>query len=516
MDAYLTLGELLESAAHRWPDHPFAAGGGKSLSYARFVERTASVAHGLAELGVTRGSRVAIMLPNQLEWLEVFFAAARMGAVATPVNPTYKRDEVARILSDSSARVLVTDQEHRDMAEALFDDCLTLRRIFVVGLAERGLQAASSLDDYATLRQYEPEVPDVAVASEDTVSLTYTSGTSGEPRGVLLSHANYHATAAAVGEAVGLDGDDRVFCALPFCHVGSQIVGPMAALTSGATVLVPPALPTARLAGAVALANASVLAAAPALLDRLARSPAEQFEGLDSLRLIVTTGAPLDVDTHQRLRARFDVPVITSYGLTEACGVSTVYRGDPADGVIGRPLEGLEMAVVDDQGGRRRDGAVGEVVVRGPSLMKGYLDDVAAAGRPCFDGWLCTGDLGFVDDDGLLHMVGRKKELIVRGGEHVHPGEIEEVLLRHPAIAEAGVVGLPDRAQGEEVAAFLVLADGHDVRAAEVLSYCGEHLANYKCPGIIEFRDALPKTATGRVRKAFLAQNYANGPAAPG
>ncbi len=170
--------------------------------------------------------------------------------------------------------------------------------------------------------------------------------------------------------------------------------------------------------------------------------------------------------------------------------------------------------MVDDRGTRRRRGAVGELVVRGPGLMQGYLDGLEATERAFRDGWMCTGDLGFVDDDGLLHLVGRKKDLIVRGGEHIYPHEVEEVLRRHPAIAEVGVIGVPDRARGEEVAAFVVLADGHHLDSADLSSYCTKHLANFKCPRVIEFRDALPKTPTGGVRKALLAQEAM--PPAPG
>lgn len=509
--AQLTLGEMLEAAAHDRPDHPFAAGGGRSLTYARFTERTARVASALHQIGVTHGSRVAIMLPNGLTWLEVFFAAARLGAVSVPINPTYKFGEVDRIIDDCDAMVLITDDEHQAMAARLFDERLTLRRIYTAGVSA---EAASrdGLDTYAELTQVEPDLPDAEVGADDILCLTYTSGTSGAPRGVLLTHRSYLATAHAFADAVGLDADDRILSALPLCHVAGQIIGALGALDRQASVLLPPAKPAQSMVDTARAANATVLAATPNLLERMAHSEAADPASLESLRLAVTTGAPMSEQAQLAVEEAFGVSLATSYGLTEACGLTTVNlggaHGHGAD-CLGKPLDGQQIEVVDDDGAARRAAAVGEVVVRGPNLMQGYVNDPDGTRQALRNDWLHTGDLGLIDQAGCLHFVGRRKELIVRGGDHVYPHEVEEVLLRHPAVADVGVIGVEDPAQGEEVAAFVVVADGHTTTAGELLAYCGEHLANYKCPGVVELRDALPKTPTGRVRKAFLAQTYA-------
>ncbi|WP_168210448.1 class I adenylate-forming enzyme family protein [Persicimonas caeni] len=505
MSTHLTLGELFAASVAERGEHSFVVASAESVSYSDFAERAARVAGGLSAHGVEPGDRVAVMLPNSLEWLECFFAAAHLGAVAVPINPTYKYDEVDRILADSEAVVLVTDTEHAAMAEGLFEERLTVRRVFLTGGSD-----IDSLDCFDQLRD-SPKAPRVEAAADTPLSLTYTSGTSGNPRGVLLSSSNYAYAAQTVAGTVGLHTDDRLMCALPFCHVASQVLGPLGALAAGATLLVPGAQPLQKLVRAVESSQATALAAVPNFFERLTRAEGLDDADLDGLRLAVATGAPISPEAHSAFEDRFELPLITSYGLTEACGVSTINVDGPDGrrlGSVGRPLSGQELQVVDDDDLQRRTGAAGELVLRGPNVMLGYLDEDAATADALRSGWLHTGDIGFVDDDGFVHLVGRKKELIVRGGDHVYPREVEDVLRRHPAVAEAAVIGVADQAQGEEVAAFIVVEPGHTLSAGEAISFCRDHLANYKCPGIVEFRDALPMTPTGRVRKAFLAQIY--------
>lgn len=509
---HTTLGELFEAVVAARADQPFVVADGVSISYREFEARVGRVAGGLAAHGVEQGDRVAIMLANGEAWLECFFAAVRLGAVAVPINPAYKYDEVDRILADSEAVVLVTDAEHAAMAAGLFDERLTVRRVFCTGA-----EVADELDAYDELRDHPAEAPGACTAPDTALSLTYTSGTSGNPRGVLLSSKNYAYTAQTVAQTLaqskGFGADDRLMSVLPFCHVASQICGPLSALAAGAAVLIPGAQPLQKLVRTVDSSRATVLAAAPNLFARLTQASEFDDAHFEGLRLALATGAPITEEAHCRFEERFEVPLVTSYGLTEACGVSTINTDGPNGrrlGTVGRPIPGQEFQVVDDHDAERRAGAAGEFVLRGPNVMIGYLDEDEATADTLRSGWLHTGDVGFVDDDGFVHLVGRKKELIVRGGEHVYPSEVEDVLRRHPAVAEAAVIGVEDDAQGEEVAAFVVLEPGHNLTPTEALSFCRDHLANYKCPGIVEFRDALPMTPTGRVRKAFLAQIYAS------
>lgn len=500
-----TLADILEQAAASRPDHPFWIGDEETLSYRAFWERTGHVAAGLHSYGLKRGERVAILMSNGVGWLEFFFAAARLGAVAVPINPTFKLQEVNRILANSGAVVLVTDRQRAEMTEQLFAERLTLRRVFCTAHDPTG-----PFDPCDTLRDIRRPTPPVELSPTDTASLIYTSGTSGTPRGVLLSHASYDHTGGAFADAVHLSSDDRLMSTLPLCHASSQILGPLAVLKAGATLIAPRPQPLEMLVRRTRATEASVLAGAPQLFVQLTRADIDT-DRLDGLRMAICTGAAIESDVHRRFEQRFATPLVTSYGLTEACGISTVNGPRPERrefGAIGMPLPGQRLRVVDRAGRERRPFAVGELTIYGPNLMQGYVGEQEATTRALRDGWLHTGDLGYVDQEGFFFLVSRLKDLIVRADEHIYPGEIEVTLRRHPAVAEAAVIGVPIDERGEEVTVFIVVEEGHSLGREEVVAYCREHLADYKCPGVVEFRDALPMTPTGRVRKALLKQHY--------
>lgn len=505
MSTYHTVGDLLQRCVEASGERTFVVDGDGEMSYAAFDERCARVACGLYERGVRPGSRVALMLPGGIEWLETFFAVARLGAVLVPIEPSFKANEVDCILGDCEASVLVADCTHVPMLDEIVAERLTLRHVFCVS------DPVAEFNSYDELAQASSCLPKVEVSADDTLSLTYTSGTTAKPRGVCLSHANYDYTSEAFAAAVGLRGDDHVLCTLPPCHVSSQILGPMAVVQRGATLQVSEAQPLRMLAKTIVASRATVLAAPVAPIERLAAAGGLEPGPLGRLRMAMTTGAKVTPEDHRRFEARFEIPLVTSYGLTEACGVSTVngpkqHRREV--GSCGKPLDGQKLRVVDSQRGERRSFAVGEVALSGPNVMQRYADDERATERVLRDGWLRTGDLGYVDQEGFLYLIGRQKDLIVRGGKHIYAGEIEELLHRHPAVAEAAVIGVFDETKGEEVAAFIVVRDGHHFSEDHVVNYCRQHLATFKCPGVVEQREALPKTPTGHVRKAFLAQYY--------
>jgi long-chain acyl-CoA synthetase len=555
MTAYSTLVECLHDAAINRPEHPFLTSAGKSQSFAAFARRCDRIAGGLKDIGVERGDVAAVMLPNCAEWLEIFFAAARLGAPIAPIHPAYRHDEVDRILADCQAVVLISDPAHRSMAEGLFEDRVSLRRVFITDGGpddSRRDPADDLLDSYSSLAQTdesnresrEPVAPEIR--ADDTLSLTYTSGSTGAPRGVLLSHANYLATARDVCDALGLGADDRIWCGLPFCHVGAQILGPVAALLAGATLVMPSNPGPGEVEGELNATRATILEAMPGALESVTQSAATQPRPTgppcESLRFALTMGASIHPAARRNFEAHFRVPLLTSYGLTEACGVSAIHAAEPddahrdappdagpntvcdtvraRDAIIGKPLKTQEFRILvsgDESDGDESDagenssatlGRIGELLIRGPNLMQGYASDEAASALAIRDGWLHTGDLGFVDERGFLRLAGRKKELIVRGDEHIYPEEVEEVLRRHPAVTDVGVLGICDDRRGLEIVAFVVLAPDHLVSGADLREYCKDHLAPYKCPDIVELRDLLPTTPTGRVRKSLLAGTY--------
>lgn len=531
MNAPSTALELLKAAARESPERPFLLDARGTQSACAFAARTAQVAAALTEVGLQPGESVALMLPNCREWLEVFFAAQWLGSPLVPIPPSYRYDEVARILGACQARLLIGTGSARPMLARLFENCTMLRRAVVVVPSEDTPAASAPaaprdlLDVYDALVARAPEgaaPPQVSLSGEDLLSLTYTSGSTGAPRGVLLTHANYMNTARDVCAALKLDGGDRILCYLPLFQVSAQVLGPLAALMSGAALVMPPAAPAALLPTlmhtevTVLLATPNALRAAHAAAAEV-RAPtgAKPFP---RLRYALSAGGPVSAKLRRDFHAAFEVPIVSIYGLTEACGVSAVWGGDSgttdvADTLsdthqttIGHALASQQIRIAHPPAGEPTPGQVGELLIRGPNLMRGYAGDDAASRLAICDGWLHTEDLGFLDAQGVLHLVGRKKELIIRDGEHIYPEEIDEVLERHPAVARAAAMSI---GPGEpSIIAFVQLAADHRVTAAELREYCAQNLAPYKCPDLFEFRDILPATATGQIRKGLLAKNY--------
>lgn len=524
--------ELLKTVAHEYPERPFLVDVRGSQSVHALAARVAQVAAAMAQVGLQPGESIALMLPNCREWVEVFFAAQWLGALLVPIPPTYRYDEVARILAACQARLLVGAGSVRPMLARLFEDCTMLRRAVVVmpieDAPEMSARAPAAprdlLDEYAALMASVPEDAEPRQASlcgEDLLSLTYTAGSTGAPRGVFLTHANYLTTTRDACAALKFGESDRILCDLPLFQVSAQVLGLLAALMSGAALVMPsaalqPAL--VRDIGAtilLATPNALRMFCAPAVAE--GDSPAKSG-ATSRLRMALSAGGPVTRQLRHDFHTLFGVPIVSTYGLTEACGVSAIWAGDtdtthpaaaPLDvhqTVIGHPLASQQIRVAHPPAGEPAPGQVGELLLRGPNLMRGYAGDDAASQLAICDGWLHTEDLGFIDAQGVVHLVGRKKELIIRDGEHVYPEEIDEVLERHPAVARAAVMGV---GPGEPtIIAFVQIAVDHRVTAAELREYCAQNLAEYKCPDLFEFRDVLPATATGQIRKGLLAKNY--------
>ncbi len=470
-DELLAEGTLPRAWAARWADEPgaptVAGPDARFISAAEVAERTAVVAGRYAAAGLAPGDRLLLSGPTSVDLAVAHVAALRLGLVVVPVNPAYGPSEMAPVVAAASPALAVLDDPRR-------------------------LPGIRSVGAEVDLPDAPPPALDRA-GGDDTALLLFTSGTTGAPKGVPLTHANLLASAASVGCAWRWSPDDRLVLALPLFHLHGLGVGLHGTLLAGASVVLLPRFGAGAVLETAEATRATLLFGVPTMWARLAAS--SQAGGLRRLRLCVSGSAPLAAEVFAALEARSGIRVLERYGMTETGMLaSNPLEGERRAGTVGFPLPGVALRL--DQ---QEEGA--EVVVRGPGVFSGY--STGSDGGPDEDGWFPTGDLGRFDGDGYLHVVGRAKDLIITGGYNVHPREVEEVLTQHPGVVEAAVVGVADPEWGERVVAYVVAAD--PVTEDVLLTHAAGLLAAYKRPRQIRFVDSLPRNALGKVVKANLA-----------
>ncbi|GAA3523072.1 class I adenylate-forming enzyme family protein [Nocardioides daeguensis] len=462
--------------------------GERVLDNATFATDVRRLARQLGDLGVAPGDTVAVMLPNCAEIITTMFAAWHRGSALTPVNAVLTDDEARYQLQDSAAAVLVGDERARELAAS-------------VGIA--WLDAASIHTGHSA-----PEPDDGPVATaEDFALIIYTSGTTGRPKGVLLDHANLDAMSASLVEHFSLTSADTSLLVLPLFHANGLIAGTLAPLRAGGDVVVAPRFSPDTFWDLVETHRPTYFSAVPTIYAVL-EARTERAVDTSSLRFLVCGAAPMPAELIVRFEERFGVPVVEGYGLSESSVASNInpLDGPRKPGTVGIALPGQEVAVVSSSGEQLPPGARGEVVIRGANVMRGYLGRPEETAKVIRDGWLHTGDVGIIDEDGYLSIVDRIKDLIIRGGENIYPKEIEECLYAHPAVLEAAVVGRPDAVLGEVPVAYVAPRPGHVVTSEELHAHCAERLARYKVPAEFEVRTELPKNSVGKLVKGLLRE----------
>jgi long-chain acyl-CoA synthetase len=501
--------DLVRDAASRDPEHVALLSGSGQLRWGELDAAVDRAAHALRGLGLAAGDRVALQLGNTLDFPVLYFGALRAGLVAVPANTGYTLPELSYLLDNAGAAALATSSvgtiEH---AADLRAGVPTLRHLLVAAPSgPEGTTPLPGLLDAADTGRYEP-----VGAGEDTAVLMYTSGTSGSPRGAMLSHrallANLDQCAAIRPPVV--TAADVVLLALPLFHVYGLNPGLGMVAYAGATGVLVERFDPGETLALLRRHRVTNVPGAPAMYAAWAEEDGVA-DAFGTVRLALSGAAPLPAETLARF-TELGVPVWEGYGLTEAAPAltSTLIGGSGTKpGSVGRPIPGVELVLRDEDGdpvevGDEDDDDPGEITVRGPNLFSGYWPD--GADGPDGDGWYATGDVAFADDDGDLHLVDRRQELILVSGFNVYPAEVEAVLAGHPDVVEAAVIGVPDRRTGEGVRAYVVLNPGADVSADDLLAYAGGALARFKLPATIEFLDTLPHSATGKVSKARLRE----------
>ncbi len=499
----MTLNDLVESQASQWGDKTFVLFKEEQATFNQLAERSRRVANGLAKLGLGKGDKVAVLLPNCLEFLYSFFGITRLGAVIVPINPLLKGAEIAYIVDNSDAAAIITCDRFIERVLAIKADCPKLKEIVSVGDAAETIPFRTLLEA--------PDSGDLpTVTEDDEAAIVYTSGTTGKPKGAVLTHGNYVADTEMLLKAVEVFPEDRFLCILPLFHVNAQVVTTLCPLSSGASMILLEGFVPRGFLPALAKYEATSFSAVPTVYAVLNSFPdAEQYD-LSHLRFCISGAAPLPVEVVKEFERKYKAFTIEGYGLTEGTCASSVTRltGERKLGSIGLPLDGQPLKIFDDDDNEVPAGTVGEIVIQGPNVMKEYYKNPEATAEVLKSGWLHTGDLGYVDNDGHVYIVDRKKEMIIRGGQNVYPKEIEGVLYRHPAILEAAIVGLPDKVWGEEVAAFIVLKPSEKIERTDLVGYCKQNMAGYKCPRKVFFVEELPKTATGKIQKGKIVEQY--------
>jgi len=500
-----SLRDLLEQRAKATPEKVFlfSEPDGRQFTYSEFDSAVNRAAAMLDALGIGKGEVVSLLMPNSVEYIIAYFACWKLGALAGPVNSLLKENEIAFVLSNSESSALLLHSEFQERIDSIRHELPHLKSVI-------------TFDDeaQATADFKHAGVPDeAAVGKDDDAIIIYTSGTTGKPKGCLLTHGNVIANARQISEWLSFNQDDRLLTIMPLFHMNAVSVTTMSALYSGGSTVISPKFSAKRFWQTISDYQITSFGSVATMLSMLLNTYREGVpEGLqaEQLRFAMCGSAPVPSEVMKKFEETFNCPVVEGYGLSESTCRSTFNPPDERRraGSCGLPI-GNEMKVFDDHDGEVADGELGEIVLRGENILKGYYKNPEATAIAFRNGWFHTGDIGYRDSDGYFFIVDRKSDMIIRGGENIYPREIDEVLYQNPAVAAAATIGIPDPLYGEEVAAFVVLKDGLQVSADDLISYCNERLADYKCPKSIRIVKDIPKGPTGKLLKRELARIYA-------
>jgi long-chain acyl-CoA synthetase len=499
-----SVADLIPQSAERLPGKPALIAGDRETIYSELHDRVLRAAAALHGMGVRKGDRVALMLGNVPEFVVALHGAFTLGAVVAPLNVMLTAEEMGYILADAEAGVVVAQPELVPVVLSVRDRIASLHHVLVSGPGPAPRGTAS----FEELLGADGSVPPVEVGEEDLALLAYTAGTTADPKGAMLTHANLLANLEQVAEVPALREaqSDVVLLALPLFHIYGLNVGLGVTLREGATaVLVERFDPVASLE-AVERHGITVLLGAPPMFAAWLQATESRSFDLSSVRLAVSGAAPLPGTVLEAFRDRLGITIWEGYGLTETAPVVTTNAmGEEAKAEsIGLPLPGLDVRLVDEEGEEVAAGDPGEIVIRGPNVFEGYWRRDEESGNAFRDGWFRTGDVAYRDDDGYLFIVDRSKDLIIVSGFNVFPKEVEEAVAAHEKVAECAVIGVPDARTGEAVKALVVLKEGQEATEEEILDHCRTRLARFKLPRDVEFVGTLPRHATGKVLRRRL------------
>ena len=506
----MSLGEFLDAAAARDPDKVFVEISGQKITYRQFVQDTLRTAGMFQALGVSKGDRVCLLLPNCPDVLYCWFGLSLLGAISVPINTAYRRDETATILNDAEATTLVAHESLLPVAEEATGLAASVQRKLLVGDSsspEPGWTRFTDALAQADRLSYRP-----AVSPQDISTLVYTSGTTGIPKGVQITHQMYVAAGQGFAHWTQATQQDRFFTCLPYFHANAQYYSTMGTLAVGATLTVVERFSASRFWDQVRESGATVVNFIGMMLPVLAKQPESPADRQHQVRLFYGSPA-FPPELLATLQQRFGIDIIVGFGMTETCyGTIEGIRHPRRSGSSGLPRQHPDprfinqIRIVDDTGRPVGSNTAGEIIIKNPALTPGYWRNEEQTRLALRDGWLFTGDLGWMDEDGYLYFVDRKKDIIRRRGENISSKEVEDVMKRHPKVLDCATIAVPSELGEDEIKAYVVPRPGSAVKPEELVYWCAEHLAYFKVPRYIEMRDELPRTPSLRVRKDLLRQ----------
>jgi len=501
----MTLKQMLEEISKQYGGKIAIASGERRLSYAELDEASNKVANALIKMGVGRGDRVVILLPDTPDFAITYFGVVKSGGVTVRLNPRAKIEETTSFIEDCQPKVLVTESSALETLMPALPGFKSVKKIIDVSSKYHEGQFVSYEEIMTT---GSPQRVEAEPEPGDTTDIAYTSGTTGLPKGVVLSHQTFIKGVSVVTNGFQLTDKDVVMMfALPLYHMFALVVDLLAPVYKGSTIIMVPGLSIASLTEAIEKEKGTVVVGVPAIYA-LAIEAAEK-EGvkndISSVRFVGSAGAPLPIESRKRFHKHYGIDITEFYGTSET---PTIFTLQPLDGTgkfgsVGKIQPGTELKIADEKGRELPRNQAGEIILRG-CLMDGYYKNPQATAEVIKDGWYYTSDIGKIDDDGYVFILGRKKDMIIVSGHNVYPVDIEDTLHAHPKVAEAAVIGVPDKTRGEAVKVFISLKKGEVVTEAEIKKFCRERLVDYKVPKEVVIMDALPKTGSGKIRKQDL------------
>lgn len=506
----MLVGDTLHNSASRAPDRVALIGGGKRLSYAEFEQSVNRLANALLDLGLDKGAKVAILSTNRPGYAIAYFAIAKTPYVSAHCSTRSVASELAYVMNRIGAEVMFVEGAFVPLVKEAVRQLDRQPRLILLDESAE-IEDATLIDDFT--EGYPDSVPDVDIDERDGLAITLTGGTTGFPKAVLVSHKARCASAVAAAEEFRIGEDDIVIVSTPLFHTAGLFVWFGTAVMQGSTIVLTPAWDPVEFMNIVEQERVTAAFLVPSQLNDLISHPDFSAGRLKTLHNIGYAGAPMSRALFDRVRAMLPhVSFTENYGQSEACPITirSEQDGESKLGTVGKAAINAEIGVVDKDANLLPAGQVGDIVTRGEQLFDEYLGDPdeTAAAFSLPDGWLLTGDVGFIDEDGFLTLVDRSKDMLVSGAENVYPAEIENALYQHDAVAECAVFGIPHERWGEVPAAHVVLTPDASVSEEELMDFCASRIARFKRPRVIKFVESLPKTPVGKIRKNELRAPY--------